>query len=181
MFIKRKAGVYLLIPVMLLLFIGLSAEDTAEQTLSLRVSEICIVSVSGSPSELLITSAGSGGESPLQASDNQSYIQYSSTVSSDTIRSITVRWADNDAAPSGCILKLTAFPGNESYEGHSTGETVLSSSPQPLLSNIGSCATGTGPGEGARLNYTLRVVDSSLLKAGEQRNVNITFTLTDVS
>lgn len=137
--------------------------------------------MTGSPSELLITNAGSGGDNPLQATDDQSYIQYSSTVSPDTVRSMTVRWEENDAAPSGCALKLTAFPGQESNEGFSTGEIVLSSSPQTLLSNIGSCATGTGPSEGARLTFTLEVVDSSLLKAGERRTVNITFTLTDVS
>ncbi|MCJ7682246.1 MAG: hypothetical protein MUP70_16085, partial [Candidatus Aminicenantes bacterium] len=65
--------------------------------------------------------------------------------------------------------------------GHSSGEILLTSSPQTLLSNIGSCATGKGPGQGAKLTYRLVVVDSPLLKAGENRTVNIILTLTDVS
>jgi len=94
---------------------------------------------------------------------------------------LTARWGLSDTAPAGCVLKLRAEPSGRSNEGKSSGEIILSQDNQTLLTGIRSCATGIGTGDGARLFYTLTVIDASLLLPGDTQTATITLTLTDVS
>ncbi len=156
-------------------------EDTAQQTITMEVAEISVLNLSGSPGKLTVFPPQSAGQEPQNAIDGNTFIQYSSTVGFNQQRMLTVRWDLSDAAPTGCVLKLRAEPSGKPNEGSSSGEIILSQDNQTLISGIQSCATGIGAGDGARLFYTLTVIDASLLSPGETQTVTITLTLTDVS
>jgi len=153
-------------------------QDTASQTVTMRVSEICVIDVTGNPSTLVIYPPANGGDMPANPSDNSTFAQYTSVVEQGKTRSITAHWAAGDSAPSGCELRLIATPkgGNQ---GSSAGEITLSTTPQSIVTGIGSCATGRGSSDGARLTYTLVITSVESLVAGEEKTVTVTLTLTD--
>lgn len=156
------------------------AEDTATQTITMRISPICLLNVNKNPEPLIIVPVSYAGDIPADALESSSYLQYSSAVARGQTRSITAYWESSDSAPSGCTLMLQAFPSSGRNEGISTGEIALSSFPQVIIKDIGSCATGTGPQNGARLNYRLTVTDIENMVVGESKRATITFTLMDV-
>ena len=177
MFMKRRLNI---ISVVLVLSASLFAlEDTATQRLTLQVSDICLVNVTGSPSTLSVSASELGGEDPALSIDDTTFVQYTSIATQGKSRLLTARWEDSSSAPSGCSLKLRATPDLGPQQGHSSGDIILSSSPQSILSEIGSCVTGTGVSQGARLRYSLVIDDISLLQAGESKSVTIILTLTD--
>ena len=180
---KKRIFFYTFPITFLLIFapISLFSEDTVTQQVTMQVSEICLVGVSGNPQKLVIAGSENGGVDPLPSTDESTYVQYTSTVAAGVTRTLSIRWGDVDLAPAGCSLKLQAIPAGGANQGVSTGELTLSSSPQTLITNIGSCATGTGSMQGARLIYNLVVDDETQLIAGEAKSVTITLTLTDVS
>ncbi len=147
----------------------------------MRVAEICIIDVIGNPGELVVYPPSISIKNPKDATDTSTYIQYSSTVSENQGRTLTARWGEIDSAPSGCLLKLQAIPSGRTHEGNSAGEIVLSAMDQILLTGIKSCATGTGPTNGAKLRYTLTVDDPTYLIPGEKKDVTVIYTLTDTS
>jgi hypothetical protein len=172
----KNAAFLLLAPLLTVGF--LLAQDTATQTVTMRVSEICVIDVTGNPSVLVIVPPSDGGDTPANPSDSSTYAQYTSVVASGKTRSITAQWAAGDAAPSGCELQLQAQPAGGN-QGTSAGTITLSSTPQNIVTGIGSCATGRGSTQGARLTYTLVINDVESLVAGEEKTVTVTLTLTD--
>ena len=159
---------------------SLQADDEATQQLVLKVSEICILNISGNPGNLEVNSTSSPGIEPDSVKDNTSFIHYTSTVSPGGIRDLTARWDPDSSAPSGCSFLLKAITSGRSNEGISKGEIILSYTPQTIVSAIGSCITGFKSGTGTQLEYTLSVQDITQLKAGESKSVSVVFTLTDI-
>lgn len=158
-----------------------NADDTARQTITMEVSEMCVVDVTGSPERLILHPSTLANNKPQDAFDKSTYVQYTSTVARNRSRAMTARWGSFDSAPSGCLLRLQAIPSGGLNEGHSTGEIVLSPFDQALITGIGSCATGTGLIDGAQLLFTLTVDNVARLVPGERKTASILFTLTDVS
>jgi len=167
----------------LLLFFtaSINAEDKATQHLVLKVSEVCIVGISGNPGNMEMKNPDSPGIDPSPVKDSTSFIHYTSTVPPGGVRNLTARWGPDSSAPSGCSLNLNAIPSGRSNEGISQGEIILSHIPQTIVSAIGSCVTGLGYGTGTQLEYTLCVQDILEMKAGESKSVSVVFTLTDIN
>lgn len=156
------------------------ADDTATQSFRLSVLDICVLGVTGNPSELVIQAPGAGGVTPDNPTDDSTYVVYTSIVGSGQNRIITAQWGESDAAPAGCSLRLEVTEIGGLNEGSAAGEVTMSSTPGTIISSIGSCATGVGAG-GAKLKYTLSVDTLTSLVAGEQKDVTITLTMTDAS
>lgn len=154
------------------------AQDTAFQTVTMRVMEICVLDVTGNPGSLDITAPTNGGDNPVEPSDESTYAQYTSVVAPGKTRNITANWESGDSAPSGCELRLQAQPAGGN-QGTSAGEITISTTPQNIITGIKSCATGRGASSGAKLIYTLKVTDVEALVAGEVKTATITLTLTD--
>jgi len=172
----EKAALLFLVPIITVSLLW--GQDTASQTVTMRVSEICVIDVTGNPSTLIIVPPADGGAMPANPSDSSTYAQYTSVVAQEKTRSITAHWAAGDSAPSGCELRLVATPAGGN-QGSSAGEIILSTTPQNIVTGIRSCATGRGPSNGARLTYTLVITDFESLVAGEEKTVTVTLTLTD--
>jgi hypothetical protein len=177
---RGLASVY--VAVMMLGFFTLSmGEETVQQRIVMEVAEISVLAVSGDPGKLTVIPPSSGGQGYQNAVDSSTSIQYSSTVRPNQYRALTVRWGMTGSAPAGCVLKLQAVSSGRLNEGNSTGEIILSLENQIILTGIGSCASGVGPDDGARLVYTLSVVDMTQLSPGESNSATVILTLSDIS
>ncbi len=68
-------------------------------------------------------------------------------------------------------LKTDPYQGNGSGElGLPTNPVILSTFPQPIIVNIGSCYTGKGEGQGHKLTYSWELspsYDPELLRVDE--------------
>lgn len=155
-------------------------EDTATQSVTMEVNTIAVVDVTGNPATLTITAPGAGGADPVDASDNSTFVQYTSTVPNGQTRRITAEVEVADTPPAGTILTLQAAPAGG--EGTGAGETGnLTDTAQDIITGIASVATGTGGSDGAQLTYRLKVDDVTALEAGDSETVTVTLTLTEAA
>lgn len=157
------------------------AADTATQTVQMNVNDICVIDVTGNPGALTIAAPTTGGQTPPDDSDNTTYAQYTSVVSGATARTVTAAWGGSDAAPAGCSLALEVTVLTAGCGSRAVGGITVSSTPQNIITAIGSCATGTAGTDGGQLTYTLGVDDVTLLDASDDQSVTVTLTLTDAS
>jgi len=176
-----KKGVAFLCFILPVFFSAFGREDTVSHRIVMEVSEFSLLNISGSPGRLTVTPHPDGEQGFQDAVDSSVNIHYTSTVGPGQKRSLTARWGSSDSAPEGCALKVLAVPSGRLNEGFSTGEVTLSSESQIIVSGIASCATGTGMTDGARLVYSLTVVNASELVPGELKTASILLTLTDVT
>lgn len=100
------------------------------------------------------------------------WINYSSVVEPFSTNSIYVSLGlGNIPAEIRLKLKIDPYQGNGSGElGAPTAPIILSTFPQPIIVNIGSCYTGQGEGQGHKLTYSWELAsnyDPELLKLDE--------------
>lgn len=100
------------------------------------------------------------------------WINYSSVVEPFSTNSIYVSLGlGNIPAEIRIKLKIDPYQGNGSGElGAPTAPIILSTFPQPIIVNIGSCYTGQGEGQGHKLTYSWELAsnyDPELLKLDE--------------
>ncbi len=155
------------------------AQSTATQTVTMQISAISVLGVSGNPAPLAVTAPALGGDTPSNPTDDTTYARYTSTVAAGVTRRLQANWGVADGAPSGCSLRLTATPSGLPNQGSSAGPITMTSTATNIVTGIGSCATGTGPTSGAQLAYVLSIDTMTALVAGDSRTVTITLTLTD--
>jgi hypothetical protein len=155
------------------------AAATATQTVTMQVAAISVLGTTGNPAALVVSAPAVGGDTPANPTSNTTYAQYTSTVATGVTRRLTANWGGADAAPAGCSLLLTATPAALPNQGSTAGQITMSSTATNVVTGIGSCATGTGPTNGAQLTYVLAINSVTALVAGDNHTVTITLTLTD--
>jgi hypothetical protein len=183
--LRRRFDMKHAMPLLMIFCLALAqhgyAGAPATQTVTMRVTEASVLGVTGNPGVLTVTASGRGGDISPDATDNSTYAQYTSIASGAYARTLTAAWGPGDSAPSGCRLRLEVTGLAAGWGSSVPGGIAVSTAAQSVITGIGSCATGTGSTDGARLTYTLRVNDAGLLDAADDRSVTITLTLTDVS
>jgi hypothetical protein len=155
------------------------AQSTANQTVTMQISAISVLGVTGNPAALVVSAPALGGDTPSNPTSNTTYARYTSTVATGVTRRLQANWAVLDAAPAGCSLLLTATPAGLPNQGSSAGQITMTSTATNIATGIGSCATGTTATSGAQLTYVLSVNTMTALVAGDNHVVTITLTLTD--
>ena len=155
------------------------AQSTASQTVTMQISAISVLGVTGNPAALVVSAPALGGDTPSNPTSNTTYARYTSTVSTGVTRRLQANWAVANVAPAGCSLLLTAQPAALPNQGTTAGQITMTSTATNIVTGIGSCATGTTATSGAQLTYVLSVNTMTALIAGENHTVTITLTLTD--
>ncbi len=115
-----------------------------------------------------------------QPFDGSTWINYSSIVRNGTTNYITAE-VSNSELPGDMTLNLIVSPDNGAGAGSmgtSSGELVLTTYPQIIISNIGSCFTGRGLKRGHHLRYEWRSIenDQVIEKPGDNA-VSVTYTI----
>ena len=171
--------------ILLIVFTGIgsafAATDTASHDVTITVSEVVLLELNDSTGISLSTTspgAGSAGLSVTGETDSTKRLYYTSLVSSGTTRTITAE-IDSAITLPGLALQLSSTAAGGT-EGSGAGAVTLSTTPQTIVSNIGSCATGNTASDGANLTYTLVVTDENALQVDATgQTVTVTLTLTD--
>ena len=168
---------------------ALALTDTAVQSFTITVDEIAEIDVTGVPGNFVL-SAPAAGAPPTIAPDPDAttYAQYTSTVVATQARTITAASAHSGAGVItnvlGLNLNLTATAPP------STGTVGIASGGQDfagcvgaggtIMTQIGSCFTGTGGTDGALLTYTLTITDiANVFVTIPAVGLNVTLTLTE--
>lgn len=110
------------------------------------------------------------------------WVNYSSIAGNHQKRKITATVAGK--IPEGIVLKVKADPYTGAGKGNvgtSTGLVQLSESPVDVISEIGSCYTGSGVQNGHLLSYQLELDEQLFYKDSEDTapTLSIIYTLTD--
>jgi len=155
------------------------AAATATQTVTMQIGAISVLSTTGNPATLAVAAPAQGGAAPANPTDNNTYAQYTSTVSTGVTRRLQANWGSTDAAPAGCSLLLTATPAALPAQGSTAGQITMTSTATNIVTGIGSCFTGIGATNGAQLAYVLSINSMTSLVSGDNHAVTITLTLTD--
>jgi len=174
---------FILLFFLVFIFPAYSAQDTVIQPVTYEVDRMFAITVSGNPSTLNITSSSTGGSEFLEAEDSSTSVGYTTILLEGETVNITVKYSDNDTLPSGTVLKLTAGSCQGGYSGTPgtpAGQITLSSSPQVLISAIGTCVTGGQSSNGHILNYNFAINNVSQLIAGDSRTITVILTITDI-
>lgn len=149
-------------------------------TLSLTLPDIAYIALApdNSAFNLVGTSYSQAGVGVSFNYNILKYINFTSAVASGVTRTITAQ-ISSGSVPSGMTLKLTITPasGMMGTPGSNVSSLNLTSSPQVIISGIGSSYTGLGSGYGYNLKFELVISDYSQLRAGNT-NLSITFTIT---
>jgi hypothetical protein len=164
---------------------NLSAQkaNTAKMPVELSIAPTASVSLAGSDIRLTFTT-GKGAEQIITPSTaGKMWINYSSVVEGNSTNSICVSLSSGNL-PAEVIIKLHV--GND--VGAGSGEmgipvspVILSSYPQAIITNIGSCFTGQGINKGHSLTYSWELspdYDPELLKVEDLKiEVGVTYTI----
>ncbi|MFC1490224.1 hypothetical protein ACFL6K_03345 [Candidatus Latescibacterota bacterium] len=158
----------LMISLITVAFVSLSfsafAAQSADQLVTFTIGASNEISVSGSPGLLEILAAAAG-EDPLDVSDNNTTISYSTNSSNKKITGDL----DSDM-PAGVSLQVhVASPGGA--QGISQGAQPLSISAADLVTGISKAAV-----QDATITYTLSATTSADPVENETRTVTFTMT-----
>jgi hypothetical protein len=164
-----------------------AATGTADSTFSVAVEEIAELAIDGSVAELRITAPLVAGDAPQDAEDDTTYLQYTSTVGSNSSRALqAVISSGSPLAGLDLTVEAVFDPAALSQAdgdiGDSTGEVALATngvaeSAKDIIVDIGSGYTGSGAGNGVQLIYRLKVNTVSELVANAIETITVNFTL----
>jgi len=172
-----------LVVVGILLLIATAAfaeNNVATQTFNTQVDAIAVLHSGGAPSPALleIVAPTTGGDVPADVTATASLaytaVQASAFKIGAKITSGTV--------PAGTLLKVvSATPVSAHGDGGDAEAqiTLNGSASQPIVSGIGSCATGNGVGQGAALTYTFGIdaANWATLVPAASAAITVTYTL----
>jgi hypothetical protein len=182
---KRMKSLFVLMVMFLALgIVGIvgAQTDTVTDAFTLTVEPVAVLAVDGVLGNFTIGAPEFGGEELIISDpDDNSLLQYTSVVANGGFRSITVHPSGN--LPDGIILYVEADhsisgegeQGDPAAQVHFTHDTVGA---QTIVTGIGSCFTGTGNSDGARLTYWLEIDNIGDLLAATT-TITMTYTLTD--
>jgi len=151
-------GIFSCLLTVVILLLSVSAEAQLKEGAQLTVSvpENCLIDTNGAPVNLTLASSIAGSSVPT-VSNSSMYLRISSIVPGNTKRKVTVR-ISSGSVPAGTRLTLGAAASTSSsgsgQRGIVSAPVILSATDQTIISNIGSCYTGTGYTDGYRLTYT---------------------------
>jgi len=146
-----------------LMICGNASAQTANQTVTYEVQAINVISVSGNPGALIVSTATAGAE-PTAATDATT--SYSITTNGSNKK---ITGSINTAMPANTSLSvtLTAPPG-----GTSVGAVALTATDQDLVTSISTLAQS-----GLTISYSFSATIAAGVVASAQKTV--TFTVAD--
>lgn len=153
------------------------ADNSTTAVVEFGVTEISEMEVAGALARPVTLSVSPQGSVELDGVGD-TYIRYTSVVPDGKIRTISAAITEG-SIPDGCRLKVsvTGLSGNGAYGNIVPGGAYLSDTPQAIITGIGNCHTGTGDADGARIECTLEIENSSRTSVDELSPLTVLFTM----
>jgi hypothetical protein len=175
----------LLISLFLLIFItsGVKSQVYAYSNFTITVNEICNARIYPAGTIYLGLLASRAGTSMDTKTNASTYFQMTSII--PATQKLKVSANVSGIIPAGTKLQLTVGPcttGDGARGNVSSSVTLATNSPKDIITNIGSCYTGTTATSGYNLYYSWGVdpANVALLKATPTVTVTITYTVSAV-
>lgn len=158
--------------------------NTADHSITLGLPEVALLGTQSGPVDLQLSGALAAGEAiEASISDATSYIQFSSVISASK-RTLYAKIIGT--VPAGTYLKAMAMdPGVNASGDFGTliaTDVTLSNVDSPLVTDIGSCYSGTAASDGYNLKYTWGLDNPgdnyADIRATESAAIIVTLTIT---
>ncbi len=183
--VLRRIQIFLICLVLLLIITvprKLLAQIDDDHQLTLQLYEVALLDIEPGVTTVSLNAASpSNAGEPLQgATDNSSWINYTSCVSNTSSRTVSVEL--DGLLPSWLELQVEASAYSGSGQGDlgtSTGIVTLSPVTTEIITGIGGCYTGDGINNGHQLTYRLVITDYSSLVSGGYGPLLVTYTMSD--
>lgn len=157
--------------------------NTANATLILGVTEVSLLKANEGVINLQLNQREAGMSIETSKSDSTSRLLISSVISTDVRRVLSAK-VTSGAVPSGTQLQLVALQPNANFVGEIgklSAPVALGPVDMPVVTNIATCYSGTGPTDGYPLKF-IYALDSEAsygsIRAQPGQQVVVTFTLT---
>ena len=161
--------------------------NTAEMSISLKIPAIALIDFVVDDSQVITYSYSDLEPNQIQqiitpSTGDETWLNYSSIVKSGLTNYITVH-ISSGSLPADVSLNVLIgadVGAGTGIRGTSKGQITLSTFPQNIITNIGSCYTGRGINKGHQLTYIWENPDSYNYSLNyEQGNViAVTYTIT---
>lgn len=158
-----------------------AVNDTATSAFGTNVNEIAVLDIFGIAGDLTLVAPTTGGAAIAAVTSATTYAQYTSVIDTGKTRILDAKITAGTIA-AGTTLKLTAGTPNVSGGGNlgtAASQVTVTDTAANIVTNIGSCATGTGGTAGVNLNYELSVSAIGSLIKTVANEITVTFTLND--
>ncbi len=190
MFVYKK--IVLLISLVVLFFSFLTIvpaqnNNTAEMSITLKIPAIALIDFVVDGSQMITYSYSYSGPNQVEqiiipTTGDKTWLNYSSIVKSGLTNYITAH-ISSGSLPADVSLNVLigADVGvGAGLKGTSIGQITLSTFPQNIITNIGSCHTGRGINKGHQLTYIWENPDSYnySLNYEEGNAIAVTYTFT---
>lgn len=159
---------------------GVFAQTYAYSNFTITVNELCYARIYPAGTIYLGLLASRAGTSMDTKTSSSTYFQMTSIVPSNQTLKVTANVTGT--IPAGTKLQLTVNPcttGAGARGNVSSTVTLVSNSPKDIITNIGSCYTGTTTTSGYNLYYSWGIdpANQALLKATPTVTATITYTV----
>ncbi|MBT4968183.1 MAG: hypothetical protein HN704_04945 [Bacteroidetes bacterium] len=158
---------------------------TAGDAVVLQMPEISLIDTDHAPVTLTLTTSIAGESVAASVSNSDMWIKITSVVPGNTHREIKAKIVGT--VPPGTTLSILPTDATLTNSAGNLGDAVVSpitltSTDQNIITNIGSCYTGTGSTDGYQLTYTWSLdnptANFGLLEANSGTSVTVYLTLT---
>lgn len=161
-----------------------SSSNSATATIVLGVSEVSLIKTSSDVINLQLNQQDAGMSVQTSVSDSTARMLISSVISTSQMRTLSAKITAG-TVPTGTHLSLSALQPNANFAGGPgvfASATELDATDKPIISDIATCFSGTGPTDGYMLkfNYSLDLNPATYgaLRATMGTQIVVTFTLT---
>lgn len=159
--------------------------NVTSHNISLGIPEVSLLATTSTGISLTLSAALTAGVT-IQPSvaDSSAYVQFSSVISEGSPRTLTAKYSGT--MPAGTELALRALAPNANTIGNSgtliSSNVTLTTSDAIIVTDIGSCYSGTAIDDGFRMKYTWGLDNPSAnyanIRATSSTNITVTLTLT---
>ncbi len=165
-----------------------SQTSSGGDNIALNMPQVALIDTDHAPIVLTLTTSTAGESIAASDSNSDMWMKLTSIVPASSLRDVTAKIVGT--VPAGTVLTLSSASATTTNGSGIFGTPVaspitLSTTDQNLISNIGSCFTGTGSLDGFQLTYTWALdnpsVNFGVLVADPSASVTVYLTLTEAN
>jgi hypothetical protein len=153
--------------------------NVSTTTLSLGIPEVSLLKISAGVINLSLLQRNAGQSIETSKSDSTTRLLVTSVIRT-TNRTLTAK-ITSGTVPTGTLLKLVAKQPNASFIGTAStlgAEVTLDATDRAVVTNIGTCYSGTAASDGYPLRFTYALDSNTATYSSLRANSGVTIIVT---
>src|SRR5690554_1585046 len=159
-----------------------NAQTTGSKSVSITLPEVALLDIEpNNETIILFLTAPSDAGMPLNNPNvnTTKWINYSSAISSIAPHRTITAEIDQEIPSVSIRLQASNAIGGNGTLGTSTGQVVLTTSPQTIINGIGGAYTGDGANNGHQLSISAEISNYEQLIPANNQIITITYTISN--